>query len=184
MVKNLKPASTNYKANGASHDGRNLRATAPSSVWAPRGAPAPEYVRFPDLFARRIIQIPNFKEKPLRPPLAASSPIKRALCGPLRDATTTYPSIMSGFYEPRTTNNEPLFFREPRVNRGDVVILSLLPRMSLGMYTGFTRDARYGCPFWQPSCAFRWSAPYGPERLWASPAEAAGGPSGPKLDER
>ena len=82
MVKNLKPASTNYKANRASHDGRNLSATAPSSVGAPRGAPAPEYVRFPDLFARKIIQIPNFKEKPLRPPLAASSPIRRAFIKP------------------------------------------------------------------------------------------------------
>ena len=41
-------------------------------------------------------------------------------------------------------------FYEPRVTRGDVVNLSLSPRMSLGMYTGFTRDA-----------------------LWASPTEAA-----------
>ena len=55
------------------------------------------------------------------------------------------------------------FFHEPRVNRGDVVDLSLLPRISLGIYTGFTRDA-----------------------LWASPTEANGGlrtagPSGPKI---
>ena len=28
----------------------------------------------------------------------------------------------------RATNNEPLFFDEPRGTRGDVVILSLLPR--------------------------------------------------------
>ena len=54
-------------------------------------------------------------------------------------------------------------FREPRVTRGDVVTLNLLPRMSLGMYTGFTRDA-----------------------LWASPTEAACGPSSPNSmnDER
>ena len=31
------------------------------------------------------------------------------------------------FYEPRTTSHEPLFFHEPRVTRGDVVILHLLP---------------------------------------------------------
>ena len=58
------------------------------------------------------------------------------------------------------------FFHEPRVNRGDVVDLSLLPRISLGIYTGFTRDA-----------------------LWASPTEAnsglrTAGPSGPIFDER
>ena len=38
-------------------------------------------------------------------------------------------------------------------------------RTATCVITGFRRDARYGCPFWQPSCAFRWSAPYGPERL-------------------
>ena len=31
----------------------------------------------------------------------------------------------------RATNNEPLFFDEPRVTRGDVVILSLLPRSGI-----------------------------------------------------
>lgn len=33
--------------------------TAPFSVGAPRGAPAPEYVRFPSQFARRITKIHN-----------------------------------------------------------------------------------------------------------------------------
>ena len=46
----------------------------------------------------------------------------------------------------RATNNEPLFFDEPRVTRVDVVNLSLSPRMSLGMYTGFTRDALWASP--------------------------------------
>ena len=27
----------------------------------------------------------------------------------------------------------------------------------------------HGCPFWQPSCAFRWSAPDGPKRLSGRP---------------
>ena len=31
----------------------------------------------------------------------------------------------------RTTNNEPLFFREPRVTRGDVVSLRLLPQSGI-----------------------------------------------------
>ena len=39
----------------------------------------------------------------------------------------TYSCMMVGFYEPRTTNHEPLFFHEPRVTRGDVFNLSLLP---------------------------------------------------------
>ena len=64
----------------------------------------------------------------------------------------TYSCMMVGFYEPRTTNHEPLFFHEPRATRGDVALLNLSPCMSLGMYTGFTRDA-----------------------LWASPTEAASG---------
>ena len=56
------------------------------------------------------------------------------------------------------------FFHEPRVNRGDVVDLSLLLRISLGIYTGFTRDA-----------------------LWASPTEANSGavrPQNSMNDER
>ena len=39
-----------------------------------------------------------------------SSPIKGALCGPLRDFIASHSSIMAGFYEPRTTNHEPRFF--------------------------------------------------------------------------
>ena len=31
------------------------------------------------------------------------------------------------------------------------------------------RDASLCCPFWQPSCAFRWSAPDGPKRLLGVP---------------
>jgi hypothetical protein len=31
----------------------------------------------------------------------------------------------------RTTNNEPLFFHEPRVTRGDVFSLSLTPRSGI-----------------------------------------------------
>ena len=48
-----------------------------------------------------------------------------------RDFITAHSSIMAGFYEPRTTNNEPLFFREPRVTRGDIVTLNLLPRSGI-----------------------------------------------------
>ena len=51
--------------------------------------------------------------------------------GPLRDVIIVYSGIMIGFYEPRDTNHEPLFFHEPRVTRGDVVILSLLPRSGI-----------------------------------------------------
>ena len=43
----------------------------------------------------------------------------------------TYSCMMVGFYEPRTTNHEPLFFHEPRVTRGDVFNLSLLPRSGI-----------------------------------------------------
>ena len=31
-----------------------------------------------------------------------------------RDFITAHSSIMAGFYEPRITNHEPLFFHEPR----------------------------------------------------------------------
>ena len=31
------------------------------------------------------------------------------------------------------------------------------------------RAASHSCPFWQPSCAFRWSAPDGPKRLSGRP---------------
>ena len=31
----------------------------------------------------------------------------------------------------------------------------------------------HGCPFWQPSCAFRWSAPDGPEWLGMTHADYA-----------
>ena len=48
-----------------------------------------------------------------------------------RDFITAHSSIMVSFYEPRTTSHEPLFFHEPRVTRGDVVILSLLPRSGI-----------------------------------------------------
>ena len=43
----------------------------------------------------------------------------------------TYSCMMVGFYEPRTTNHESLFFHEPRVTRGDVVILRLSPRSGI-----------------------------------------------------
>ena len=43
----------------------------------------------------------------------------------------TYSCMMVGFYEPRTTNHEPLFFHEPRVTRGDVVLLSVTPRSGI-----------------------------------------------------
>ena len=33
----------------------------------------------------------------------------------------------------------------------------------------------HGCPFWQPSCAFRWSAPDGPKRLGTAPTHKADG---------
>ena len=37
------------------------------------------------------------------------------------------------------------------------------------MVESHKRDASHSCPFWQPSCAFRWSAPDGPKRLPRSP---------------
>ena len=48
-----------------------------------------------------------------------------------RDFITAHSSIMAGFYEPRATSHEPLFFHESRVTRGDVVILGLLPRSGI-----------------------------------------------------
>ena len=82
-------------------------------------------------FLRPYGRIVGADLQPLRPPLAVSSPIKGALWARQRDFITAHSSIMAGFYEPRITNHEPLFFHEPRVIRGDVVILSLLPRSGI-----------------------------------------------------
>ena len=58
-------------------------------------------------------------------------PYKGSLVQPVVRFGHTYSCMMVGFYEPRTTSHEPLFFDEPRVTRGDVVILSLLPRSGI-----------------------------------------------------
>ena len=58
-------------------------------------------------------------------------PYKGSLVQPVVRFGHTYSCMMVGFYEPRTTSHEPLFFHEPRVIRGDVVILSLLPRSGI-----------------------------------------------------
>ena len=39
--------------------------------------------------------------------------------------------------------------------------------------SGEPRTMSHGCPFWQPSCAFRWSAPDGPEWLGMAHADYA-----------
>ena len=50
--------------------------------------------------------------------------------------------------------------------------------------SGEPRTMSHGCPFWQPSCAFRWSAPDGPEWLgmahgdYASPNRGGGRKAG------
>ena len=58
-------------------------------------------------------------------------PYKGSLVQPVVRFGHTYSCMMVGFYEPRTTSHEPLFFHEPRVARGDVVLLSLLPRSGI-----------------------------------------------------
>ena len=64
-----------------------------------------------EINAVRWSQVADRKNSPNRgirrgrplPPLAASSPIKGALCSPLRDFITSHPGIMAGFYEPRAS---------------------------------------------------------------------------------
>ena len=58
-------------------------------------------------------------------------PYKGSLVQPVVRFGHTYSCIMAGFCEPQITSHEPLFFHEPRVTRGDVVILRLSPRSGL-----------------------------------------------------
>ena len=58
-------------------------------------------------------------------------PYKGSLVRPVARFGHTYSCMMVGFYEPRTTSHEPLFFHEPRVTRGDVFNLSLLPQSGI-----------------------------------------------------